>query len=108
MDSVIVDEDGHAHDVHGHVCGQDEEDALRLSVIDGEDVVRSSSLDPFTIEEEENGGVLVVALGDNDTLLLIELPLGCRYASKDLKDERLVVSCGDHDSSRSRINDRIE
>jgi len=70
VNSVIIDVDRHAENVHGHVRRHDEEQAVDPCALVIKFVVFSASLDPLAVDLEVNGWQLVGALREDDSLLV--------------------------------------
>ena len=88
MHRVVIDEDGHAQDVHWHVGGQDPKDAASVLIV-VEHVVLSARLYPRSIQLEPNGGQVSVTTALNGALS--ELPIIDLRVIEDGVDERFIV-----------------
>ena len=106
VDRVVVDVEGHAEDVHWQVDRHDEEDAHGLIIGDGEEVVFGVDLEPFRFEHEVEVRVGGVARSEHKAIL--ETPVDAGHSLHHLGDETFVVEGRNHQSSRSRINNRVE
>ena len=96
VNGVVVDEYGHSQDVHGHVSGHDIKDAFVVLAIVVEHVVDRSSLDPGSIDLEEQGWQVGIAVALDDTLG--ESPVFNPSILEHLVDKIFVVKRGDHQS----------
>lgn len=108
MSHVVIDEDWHSNDVHGHVSRHDEEDTLLSVVVNGKDIVSGRSLKPMAIKHEEQAGEVMIALSQDNTLFVDKFPHSIGHASKDLLHERLEVEAGYHNGGGASVQDRVE
>lgn len=99
MDGVVIDEQRHTNDIHGHVCGQDKEYTLVLILIDLHEVIFSCSLNPVAVKQKEDAWIVMVALSQDDAFSLKELPISIGNTCENVEDQRLEIDCANHDGS---------
>ena len=80
--------DWHAKDVHSHVRRHDEKQAVHAIAAVIEHVVHGFGLDPLAIDLEEERWQLVLALGEDDTLLVT--PVINAGSLEKIADEGLI------------------
>ena len=99
MDGIVIDEQRHTNNIHGHVCRQDKEDTLVLIFIDLHKVIFSCSLYPVAVKQKEDAGIVMVAFSQDDAFSLKELPISLGNTCENVENQRLEIDCTNHDGS---------
>ncbi len=107
---VVVNEDGHAENVHSDVTWGKEQDALRsvLTLTDIEDVVFGGNLDPSIVNQEVDTRPSGIARG-SDNAAILEGPLGAALnAGHKVGYKGLEVGGRNDHGSGSSIDNTVE